>query len=105
MTRESTSRPSVSVPKGCWSDGGRREASAMLTPAAVALGSPRTCGTHKSAERATITMNTIQIAAMMASLFFLRRPQASPQSVRDAALSLELAACAGVWMCASAGIA
>ena len=68
----------------------------MLTPAAVALGSPRTCGTHKSAERATITMNTIQIAAMMASLFFLRRPKASPHRVREALPSASFALAASV---------
>ena len=53
----------------------------MLAP--VALGSPSVCGTHRSAVAATRMMKRIQMAATTASLFFFKRPKASPQRVRE----------------------
>ena len=84
MTRQSTSRPSVSVPKGCSGEGGRRESCVMVVESA-SVGLPSVWGTQRSAVRATRIMSTIQTAPKIASLFLRRRLQASPHRVRAGA--------------------
>ena len=51
----------------------------------MSVGEPSSCGAHRSAVSATRTTKTIQTAPMTASLFFLRRFQASLHSVRAGA--------------------
>ena len=90
------SRPVTSVPKGCSSEGGCSDCVAICVVSA-AVGEPRSCGAQRSAVMATRATKMIQTAAMMASLFWRRRLQASPQSVREAPLPLSCS-----WATASA---